>query len=99
MTLTSGGQAHATLRVLQYQVYEPAECRAVPVRGVRIYPPGQTASVFVPGSEDHHGHRDVDGRAQRARADLTQQRQGRACCNPATPLLTVDAVRPGSPTE
>jgi hypothetical protein len=30
------------------QNYDPADCAPVPVRGLRVYPPGDTASLFVP---------------------------------------------------
>lgn len=73
--LRPGGQAHATLRILQYAVYDPAACRPVAVTGLRVYPPGQTASAVV------------------------RLGRGLTCSNPGTPVLTVDPVTPGPPTE
>lgn len=50
VTLRSGAVASATLRILEYGVYDANLCRSTDVRGFRIYPPGQTASAFVAGS-------------------------------------------------
>ena len=47
VVLRPGARAHATLRVVDYQVYSRAFCRPVPVRGYRIYAPGETDAVFV----------------------------------------------------
>jgi uncharacterized protein DUF4232 len=42
-----GGTAQAQLQLVNVQNYDPADCHPVPVRGLRIYPPGDTASLFV----------------------------------------------------
>ncbi|GAA0946052.1 DUF4232 domain-containing protein [Pseudonocardia zijingensis] len=43
-----GGTAQAQLRLANVQNFDPADCAPVPVRGLRVYPPGDTASLFVP---------------------------------------------------
>ncbi len=47
LALAPGAAAHATLRIVDYGVYDANLCRPAAVRGFRIYPPGQTASSFV----------------------------------------------------
>jgi hypothetical protein len=46
--IAPGGTAVAQLRLVNVLNYEEAVCRPTPVRGLRIYPPGDTASLFVP---------------------------------------------------
>ena len=43
-----GGTAQAQLQLVNVQNFDAADCHPVPVRGLRVYPPGDTASVFVP---------------------------------------------------
>jgi hypothetical protein len=43
-----GGTARAQLQLVNVQNFEQGACRPVPVRGLRVYPPGDTASLFVP---------------------------------------------------
>lgn len=43
-----GGSAAAALRLVDVRNDDEAVCRPTPVRGLRIYPPGDTASRFVP---------------------------------------------------
>jgi hypothetical protein len=43
-----GGTAQAQLQLVNVQNYDPADCQPVPVRGLRVYPPGDTVSLFVP---------------------------------------------------
>ena len=47
ITLASGGQAHAVIITHQALNYPTAKCKPVAIRGYRIYPPGETASIFV----------------------------------------------------
>jgi len=42
-----GGTAQAQLQLANVQNFDPADCQPVPVRGLRVYPPGDTASLFV----------------------------------------------------
>jgi Protein of unknown function (DUF4232) len=46
--IPTGGTALAQLQLVNVQNYDPADCAPVPVRGLRVYPPGDTASLFVP---------------------------------------------------
>ncbi len=42
-----GGSASAQLQLAEVRNFDPAVCRPTPVRGLRVYPPGDTAAVFV----------------------------------------------------
>lgn len=46
--LAPGGSAGATLRVVNVRNFDEAACRPTAVRGLRVYPPGETDSLFVP---------------------------------------------------
>lgn len=48
VNLPRGGVASAQLAMVQVLNYDPAVCHPTPVKGLRVYPPGETASVFVP---------------------------------------------------
>jgi hypothetical protein len=48
VTLPAGGTAHAVLAEVDVGNYPPTTCNPIAVRGLRIYPPGQTAALFVP---------------------------------------------------
>ncbi|HEV7791777.1 MAG TPA: DUF4232 domain-containing protein [Pseudonocardia sp.] len=48
VTLAPGAVASASLAMVQVLNYDEAVCRPTPTRGLRVYPPGDTASVFVP---------------------------------------------------
>jgi hypothetical protein len=41
------GTAVAPLRLVNVLNFDAAACRPTPVRGLRVYPPGDTASIFV----------------------------------------------------
>jgi hypothetical protein len=45
--LLPGTSAHATIQIQDYLNYPQDLCKPVPVRGFRVYPPDETASVFV----------------------------------------------------
>ena len=47
VTLRPGGQATTTVQFAQVANFDAAVCRPTPVRGLRVYPPGDTASLFV----------------------------------------------------
>jgi hypothetical protein len=47
INVAPGGSAHATLREINVANYPPATCGPTPVLGLRVYPPNQTAAVFV----------------------------------------------------
>lgn len=46
--LAVGASAGAPLRLVNVQNYDAAACSPTPVKGLRVYPPGDTASLFVP---------------------------------------------------
>jgi hypothetical protein len=46
--IAPGGTARAQLRLVNVQNYDPAACSPTPVRGLRVYPPGDTAALYVP---------------------------------------------------
>ncbi|OLT04964.1 hypothetical protein BJF90_21230 [Pseudonocardia sp. CNS-004] len=46
--IAPGGTAQAQLQLANVQNYETDACHPVPVRGLRVYPPGDTAALFVP---------------------------------------------------
>jgi Protein of unknown function (DUF4232) len=48
VTLAPGALASAPLDIVDAAVIPPSECKPVPVRGLRIYPPGQQAALFLP---------------------------------------------------
>lgn len=48
VTLAPKAVASATLARVQVLNYDESVCRPTPVRGLRVYPPGDTVSVFVP---------------------------------------------------
>jgi hypothetical protein len=48
VTLQPGQAASAALSIANVGVYDPAQCQPVTVRGLRVYPPNNTAALFVP---------------------------------------------------
>ena len=48
VNLAPGRAAAAQLRLVNVRNFDEAACKPVAVRGVRVYPPGDTASLFVP---------------------------------------------------
>ena len=50
VTIPPGGSAAADLQLVQVRNFDPAACRPTPVLGLRVYPPGDTAALFVPAA-------------------------------------------------
>ncbi len=48
VTLAPGALASAPLDIVDAAVLSPSECEPVPVRGLRVYPPGERAALFIP---------------------------------------------------
>lgn len=46
--IAPGATASAQLQLVNVANYDAALCQPTPVRGLRIYPPGETAALFVP---------------------------------------------------
>ena len=47
VTLQPGATASATLQIAEAGNYPQSSCNETPAAGLRVYPPGQTASLFV----------------------------------------------------
>jgi hypothetical protein len=47
VVLRPGGKAQALVQFVQVANFDAAVCQPTPVRGLRVYPPGDTASLFV----------------------------------------------------
>jgi hypothetical protein len=47
VTLAPGQMAYALITEVQVGVFDPNACKPTPVRGLRVYPPDETASLFV----------------------------------------------------
>jgi Protein of unknown function (DUF4232) len=47
VTLAPGALASAPLDIVDAQVFSPSACKPVPVRGLRVYPPGEKAALFL----------------------------------------------------
>lgn len=48
VALSPGGSARARLQITDAQNYSEDRCGQTPAKGLRVYPPNQTQSVFVP---------------------------------------------------
>jgi hypothetical protein len=59
VVLTPGGVAHAQVRHAKPEMYG-ADCHAVQVAGFRVYPPDETAAVFVPWTSQACSAKGVD---------------------------------------
>ncbi|MGH3840316.1 MAG: DUF4232 domain-containing protein [Pseudonocardiaceae bacterium] len=46
--IVPGATAAAQLQLVNVGNYDAAVCNPMPVRGLRVYPPGETAAIFVP---------------------------------------------------
>jgi hypothetical protein len=49
--LGAGGQAHADLLLVNVDNFPSDQCRPTLAAGVRVYPPDETAAVFVPSPQ------------------------------------------------
>ena len=47
VTLAPGALASAPLDIVNASALPPAQCKPVPVRGLRVYPPGERAALFL----------------------------------------------------
>jgi hypothetical protein len=53
VTLNPGQVASAAVGFAQVDNFDPAECQKTLVRGIRVYPPGETNALFVPMSDQY----------------------------------------------
>jgi hypothetical protein len=51
VTLPPGHAAEAALRIVDSLNYDQSTCRLTQVRGFRVYPPGETAALFVASAQ------------------------------------------------
>lgn len=47
VSLGPGEVAHAVVGFVQVRNYDPAACKPTPVRGLRVYPPGETGAKYI----------------------------------------------------
>ena len=47
VTLASGALASAPLDIVDAGVFSKSQCKPVPVRGLRVYPPGEKSAMFL----------------------------------------------------
>jgi hypothetical protein len=47
VTLAPGALASAPIDIVDAAVITPSQCKPVPVRGLRVYPPGEKAALFL----------------------------------------------------
>jgi hypothetical protein len=56
ITLAPGATASAPLDIIDAAVVSKSECKPVPVKGLRVYPPGEKAALFIPLQTDSGGY-------------------------------------------
>jgi len=54
--LAPGALASAPLDIVDAAVIPSSECKPVPVRGLRVYPPGEKAALFLPLATSSGGY-------------------------------------------
>lgn len=47
VTLGKGDRAYATIGLVHAENFDPATCQPQPVRGLRVYPPQETAAMYI----------------------------------------------------
>ncbi len=47
VTLAPGALASASLDIVDAAAFAPSQCKPVPIRGLRVYPPGEQAALFL----------------------------------------------------
>jgi hypothetical protein len=50
ITLRPGNSTNAGLIMVNPDPFDPAQCKQVDVRGLRVYPPNETAAMFLPST-------------------------------------------------
>jgi hypothetical protein len=56
VTLAPGAMASAPLAIVDAAVLPRSQCKPVPVRGLRVYPPGERAALFLPLATSNGGY-------------------------------------------
>src|SRR5690606_18437704 len=82
VTVQPGQVAHAPVGFVRVQNYDPADCKPTPVRGLRVYPPQETNSMFVPAEGTGCA---ANPEGQQLTGATTQPGRGRGRLTPASP--------------
>jgi hypothetical protein len=61
VTLAPGALASAPLDIVDAAVFSPSACKPVPVRGLRVYPPGEKAALFLSMPTEAGGYGECSG--------------------------------------
>jgi Protein of unknown function (DUF4232) len=61
VTLAPGALASAPLDIVDAAVFSPSACKPVPVRGLRVYPPGEKAALFLSLPTQSGGYGECSG--------------------------------------
>jgi len=61
VTLAPGAVASAPLDIVDAAVFSPSTCKPVPVRGLRVYPPGEKAALFLSMPTQSGGYGECSG--------------------------------------
>lgn len=61
VTLAPGETAYAAVGFAQVGNYDPEQCRPTEVRGLRVYPPQETRSMFVPSAGQGCANENIPG--------------------------------------
>jgi hypothetical protein len=61
VTLAPGAIASAPLDIVDAAVFSPSACKPVPVRGLRVYPPGEKAALFLSLPTQSGGYGECSG--------------------------------------
>jgi hypothetical protein len=63
VTLAPGAVASAPLDIVDAAVFSASQCKPVPVRGLRVYPPGEKAALFLSMPTQAGGYGECSGTA------------------------------------
>jgi hypothetical protein len=61
ITLNQGDVAYATIGMVDVGNFDPVTCQPQPVRGLRVYPPQETASMFIDLSTTGCANQNIPG--------------------------------------
>jgi hypothetical protein len=63
VTLAPGAVASAPLDIVEAAAFPRSQCKPVPVRGLRVYPPGEKAALFLSLPTQAGGYGECSGTA------------------------------------
>jgi len=64
VTLAPGALASAPLDIVDAAAFSRSQCKPVPVRGLRVYPPGENAALFLSLPTEAGGYGECSGTTQ-----------------------------------